>query len=152
MGKALQIYHVNINCTNLERSLAFYQMLGFREVIDIPAGHLPGLGLDPAVGRAKLLRLGDDPRGTLIDLIEWQTPNPHGAPYADLGHTGIARLCLRVRGLAAMVTELRSRGVQFISDPVSPGLAGGQQTFVCFYDPDGAVLELMEFFPADKSQ
>jgi hypothetical protein len=29
---------------------------------------------------------------------------------------------------------------------VSPGLAGGRQTFVCFYDPDGAVLELMEFF------
>jgi len=65
MCKALQIYHVNINCTNLERSLAFYQMLGFREVVDIPAGHIPGLGLDPAVCRAKLLRLGDDPRSTL---------------------------------------------------------------------------------------
>jgi glyoxylase I family protein len=146
MCEALQIYHVNINCTDLERSLAFYRMLGFHEVIDIPAGHIPGLGLDPAVCRAKLLRLGDDPRSTLIDLIEWQTPNPHGAPYPDLGHTGIARLCLRVKGLAAMVTELKSHGVRFISEPVSPGLAGDQQTFVCFYDPDGAVLELMEFF------
>ncbi len=26
------IYHVNINCTNFERSLAFYKMLGFKEV------------------------------------------------------------------------------------------------------------------------
>ena len=146
MWKALQIYHVNVNCTNLERSLAFYQMLGFREVIDIPAGRLPGLGMDPAIGRAKLLRLGEEPRSTLIDLIEWQTPRPHGTPYADLGHTGIARLCLRVKGLAAMVAELKSRGVRFISEPVSAGLAGGKQTFVCFYDPDGAVLELMELF------
>ena len=146
MWKPLQIYHVNINCTNLERSLAFYQMLGFREVIDIPAGRLPGLGMDPAIGRAKLLRLGEEPRSTLIDLIEWQTPRPHGTPYADLGHTGIARLCLRVKGLAAMVAELKSRGVRFVSEPVSPGLAGGKQTFVCFYDPDGAVLELMELF------
>lgn len=147
MWRALQIYHVNINCTNLERSLAFYQMLGFREVIDIPAGPVPGLGLDPAVCRAKLLRLGDDPRGTLIDLIEWQAPKPHGEPYVDLGHTGIARLCFRVKGLADMVAELKSHGVRFVSEPVSAGLAGGRQTFVCFYDPDGAVLELMEFFP-----
>jgi hypothetical protein len=121
-------------------------MLGFREVIDIPAGPIPGLGLDPAVCRAKMLRLGDDPRGTLIDLIEWQTPKPHGEPYADLGQTGIALLCFRVKGLADMVAELKSRGVRFVSEPVSPGLAGGRQTFVCFYDPDGAVLELMEFF------
>jgi catechol 2,3-dioxygenase-like lactoylglutathione lyase family enzyme len=146
MWKALQIYHVNINCTNLERSLAFYEMLGFREVIDIPAGRLPGLGMDPAIGRAKLLRLGEEPRSTLIDLIEWHTPRPHGTPYADLGHTGIARLCLRVKGLAAMVADLESHGVRFISEPVSPGLAGGKQTFVCFYDPDGTVLELMELF------
>jgi glyoxylase I family protein len=146
MWKSLQIYHVNINCPNLERSLAFYQMLGFREVIDIPAGRLPGLGMDPAIGRAKLLRLGEDPRSTLIDLIEWQTPSPHGTPYADLGHTGIARLCLRVKGLAAMVAELKSHGVRFISEPVSPGLAGGKQAFVCFHDPDGTVLELMELF------
>ncbi len=146
MWKALQIYHVNINCTNLERSLGFYQMLGFREAIDIPAGPISGLGFDPAVCRAKLLRLGEDPRSTLIDLIEWRTPKPHGTPYDDLGHTGIARLCLRVKGLTAMVAELKSRGVRFVSEPVSPGLAGGKQTFVCFYDPDGAVLELMEFF------
>ena len=32
--QALQIFHVNVNCSNLERSLAFYKRLGFREVID----------------------------------------------------------------------------------------------------------------------
>ena len=146
MWQALQVYHVNVNCTNLERSLAFYQRLGFKEVIDIPSGDIPGLGLRPAICRAKLLRLGDDPRGTLIDLIEWQTPQPHGAPYPDLAHTGIARLCLRVKGLAEMVTHLQTHGVRFVSAPVAAEIASGKQQFVCFYDPDGAVLELMEFY------
>src|SRR5882724_2830282 len=99
MWKTLQIYHVNINCTNLERSLAFYQMLGFREVIDIPAGRIAGLGLEPAIARAKLLRLGDDPRSTLIDLIEWQTPNPHGTVRGSRPHRHRAALlsCQRPR-------------------------------------------------------
>ena len=32
------IYHININCTNLERSLEFYKLLGFREVVDFGEG------------------------------------------------------------------------------------------------------------------
>ena len=47
-----------------------------------------------------------------------------------------------------MIEELKRHGVRFLSEPVSPGLAGGRQQFVCFYDPDGTVLELMEFFKA----
>jgi glyoxylase I family protein len=143
--RSLQLYHVNVNCRDLERSLAFYQRLGFREVIDIPPGDVPGLGLNPAICRAKLLRLGEDPRGTLLDLIEWQQPAPHGTPYGDLAHTGIARLCLRVKGLDTMVADLQAQGVEFLSAPITASLAGGSQRFVCFRDPDGTVLELMEF-------
>jgi catechol 2,3-dioxygenase-like lactoylglutathione lyase family enzyme len=29
------IFHVNINCSNLERSLEFYEMLGFKVEIDL---------------------------------------------------------------------------------------------------------------------
>ena len=28
------IYHINVNCSNLERSRAFYEMLGFRVVAE----------------------------------------------------------------------------------------------------------------------
>jgi catechol 2,3-dioxygenase-like lactoylglutathione lyase family enzyme len=128
MWKALQIYHVNVNCTNLERSLAFYQMLGFREVIDIPAGRLRPRH-DPAIGRALLLRLGEEPRSTLIDLIEWQTPRPHGTPTPTSATRG-SRACACVKGLAAMVAELKSRA--FGSSRTGLSAAGGKQTFVCF--------------------
>ena len=38
------IYHININCTNLERSLEFYKMLGFREVVDFGEGGSAQMG------------------------------------------------------------------------------------------------------------
>ena len=54
------IYHININCTNFARSLAFYNMLGFKEVVDFGEGTGPqmvGLKLPGARGRGKLLQL-----------------------------------------------------------------------------------------------
>ncbi len=144
--QALQIYHVNVNCTDLERSLAFYRRLGFEEVWDIPDCRVPGLGSIPLRGRAKLLRYGSDPRGALLDLIQWTEPPTAGRPYPHLAHAGIARLCLRVKGIDAMIDMLRADGVRFVDEPALPGLVGNTQKFVCVFDPDGTVIELMEFF------
>ena len=82
---ALQIFHININCSDFARALAFYQLIGFREVLDFSAdsdrrtfgerGLGPVLGLpDDCAGRAMLLALGGDPRATRLDLIEWRRP------------------------------------------------------------------------------
>jgi hypothetical protein len=68
------IFHVNINCSNFDRSLEFYKMLGFNVAVDIPEGGSTdmnkGLGLKNGVGRAAIMQLGDGPRGTRLDLIE----------------------------------------------------------------------------------
>lgn len=142
----LHVYHVNVNCADLERSLAFYRRLGFEEVWDIPDCRVPGLGPVPRRGRAKLLRYGTDPRGALLDLIEWREPPTAGRPYPHLAHAGIARLCLRVKGIDALIAMLRADGVRFVDTPAMPGLVGNTQKFVCVFDPDGTVIELMEFF------
>ena len=31
----LQIFHVNVNCSDFDRSLAFYKTIGFEEFLDI---------------------------------------------------------------------------------------------------------------------
>ncbi len=147
MWRSLQIDHVNVNCSNLERSLDFYRSIGFEEAWDIPDCQVPGLGPVPKRGRAKLLRLGSGPRGALLDLIEWTEPATAGTPYPHLAHAGIARLCLRVKGIDEMIDMLRERGVRFVDAPAEPGLVGYRQKFVCVLDPDGTVIELMEFFP-----
>ena len=50
---ALQIFHVNINCSDLERSQAFYESIGFHVVSALNSGTNPGtpyLSLDGKMG------------------------------------------------------------------------------------------------------
>ena len=61
------------------------------------------------------------------------------------GIVGIARIALLTSDLEADVQTLKAHGVEFISEPVllDPPDAPPAR-FVCFKDPDGTVLELVE--------
>ena len=142
------VFHVNVNVTDFERSLEFYKRLGFRVALDLgetSGEELAGpLRLPNARGRAALLILGDDPRATRIDLIEWKEPRTEGTPYPRLNHAGICRIALRTRDLDRVYADLRASGVEFLSEPGLLPYPGGTAKFVCFRDPDGTVLELIE--------
>ncbi|MGA2411366.1 MAG: VOC family protein, partial [Candidatus Binataceae bacterium] len=68
------IFHINVNVSNFERSLEFYQLLGFKIIRDLKEVGNPkldkGLRLPNGRGRAVLMILGDNPRSTRLDLIE----------------------------------------------------------------------------------
>ena len=142
------IFHVNVNVTNFERSLEFYKMLGFKVVLDLKEGGNEqldkGLKILNGRGRAALLMLGDDQRATRIDLIEWKNPKTEGKPYPHLYHAGICRIALRTKNLQQVYEELKAKGVEFFSEPQVLKTSGGSASFVCFTDPDGTVLELIE--------
>ena len=150
------IFHVNVNCTDLDRSKAFYELLGFRSVIDLPPGGgadmLHGLGLPPGSrARGAIMMLDpDQPRSTRLDLLEWLEPRTWGRPYEDLAHVGAARIALWTTGLDEEVERLRAAGVDFLSEPVA--MDGFDTRFVCFRDPDGTVLELIEFGQRPRSE
>lgn len=142
-------FHININCSDYERSRAFYERLGFRVVFEIPAdeqgpeiGQALGLGARPFSVRGALMALGDE--SIVMDLLEWQDPrDTEGRPYPHLYHLGIVRFAFRTTDLDADVATLRANGVDLLSDPVAvPGMAGTR--YVCFKDPDGTILELVE--------
>lgn len=144
------VYHVGINCRDLDRSLTFYKMLGFEELIDF--GRLEGPGVDRLLGRsgcrarAKLIGLGQDPRTSHIDLLEWD-PTGDEAPAARVHDTGLVRLCIYTRDIWADYAELVANGVKVYSEPQSLDDEGA--TFiVCFEDPDGTILELMQVMRA----
>jgi catechol 2,3-dioxygenase-like lactoylglutathione lyase family enzyme len=144
------IYHVNINCTNLERSLQFYKALGFREVVNFGDGGNADVGkvlkMPPDWGaRARLLEIGEDPYCSHIDLIEWLNPRSDKRPYEKLNNLGIARVCFYSRDLEKDVEELKRNRVTVYSEPVTIKYKGGQSTVVCFEDPDGTVLELVQY-------
>jgi catechol 2,3-dioxygenase-like lactoylglutathione lyase family enzyme len=145
------IYHININCTDLDRSFPFYQMLGFRPIIGPAKG--PGGVIDEKVlrlgtgtgSRGVIMQLGDDPHCSHIDLIEWQEPRTEGRPYERLDRTGIARACFYSKNIWKDYETLRAKGVQFYSEPQILAYENGQSAVVCFEDPDGTVLELVQF-------
>ena len=122
-------------------------MLGFAAVLDLGEGGSEemgrGLGMAGAKGRAAIMML--DPsnrRGCRVDLIEWTSPKTKGSPPPDLFHVGMARLCLHCTDLDGHVEQLKAAGVELVSDPVE--MMKGTR-FVCFKDPDGTFIELIEF-------
>ena len=141
------VFHVNINCTDFERSKAFYEMLGFKAVVNLGEGGSEemgrGLGDPTAKGKAAIMMLDpDNRRGCRVDLIEWMTPKTKGAPPPDLFHAGMARLCLYCTELDGHVAQLKAAGVELVSEPVQ--MMKGTR-FICFKDPDGTFIELIEF-------
>ena len=69
------LFHVNVNCSNFERSLRFYQMLGFKVAVDIPevtegGGRTSdtgrGLSLPDSNARAAIMTISDDPHATRL--------------------------------------------------------------------------------------
>ena len=148
------IYHININVTNFERSLEFYKRLGFKVVRDLGEGGNKyferGLKIPHPIGRAALLQIGDERRATRIDLIEWKSPPTEGKPYPHLYHAGMCRIALVVDNLQEMYDDLKNTGVEFFSEPqVITDRKGRTSSFICFYDPDGTVVELIQFPPAE---
>ena len=143
------IFHININVTNFERSLAFYQMLGFKVVADLKEGGNPqldkGLQMQNGRGRASLLMLGDNSHATRIDLIEWKNPKTEGKPYPNLYHAGAARIALKTKNLPQVYEDLKAKGVEFLSEPQELTFPVGKASFVSFKDPDGTILELIDF-------
>ena len=81
----------------------------------------------------------------VIDLLEWRDPRDETPPYAALNHLGIARIALASSDLEGDLAALRADGVEIVGEPATVVLAGRPSTtFVCFKDPDGTVLELVQ--------
>ncbi len=143
------LVHVNVNCSDFDRSLAFYEILGFRRMVDVPptntAEVAAAVGMPPYRVKGALLVLSDASTPFVIDLLEWQEPTDAAAPYPHLYHLGIARIALATPDLDADMAELKSHGVEFLSEPATVSLDGRSSTkFVCFKDPDGTILELVQ--------
>jgi predicted enzyme related to lactoylglutathione lyase len=146
--------HLNINVRDLERSIEFYEQLGFSVFMSsipylglttetapslIPEPAASALGFEgPIGGRACIMQLGAGfPK---LDLTELDGVNPQAPPSnADLG---CVRFCLASQDLAADYERLSQSGVEFVSAP-APGRDGMADIALC-KDPDGTLIELIQ--------
>lgn len=148
-----RFFHINVNCADFDVSLAFYQLLGFRVVLEFDdaisfgeAGLGPILRLpDDCDGRAALLALGDQPGAMRLDLIEWKNPVVADGPAPNLARQGFGRICLKVLDSELLHRALVDAGHTPYTRPRRILLAGSDIKVFCVEDPDGVVLEFMEF-------
>ena len=143
------LVHVNINCSDFDRSLRFYEQLGFHRAIDVPPTNTPqvaaAVGMPPYRVKGALLVLQTPTGPLMLDLLEWQDPSDSSPPYEHLYHLGIARIALATDDLEGDMSRLKAQGVEFLSEPATVSLEGQPESrFVCFKDPDGTILELVQ--------
>ena len=139
--------HVNINCSDFDRSLAFYRRLGYELVAMVPETNTPevaaAVGMPPYRVRGGILHLPGE--STLIDLLEWQEPTDAEPPYPNLWHLGLARIALRTSDLDADLAELAADGIVPIGPPATVEWPGQPTSRIaCLPDPDGTIVELVE--------
>ncbi|MGH7960335.1 MAG: VOC family protein [Candidatus Binatia bacterium] len=142
-----RIFHVNICVRDMERSIRFYQDLGFTKVNDFVLDDPSvgdALGLQAKKLRGVFMRLGDNPDAPVLDLVQFIDPSPQGQPYPTLNNIGICRIAFTVDDIDKTYEELKAKRVEFLA-PLKKidGPGGAKIGVVCFKDPDGTILELI---------
>jgi catechol 2,3-dioxygenase-like lactoylglutathione lyase family enzyme len=138
--------HLRITCTDLERSLPWYEGLGFDVVAtdDVKDGAF--LGLDrPVDATVARLRLPDEPFEAI--LVQWHDPVSHGRHYAEPNHAGIYRTAVGVDDTRAAYDAMTAAGWTFDRAPLSVELKGTPvpDMWICFLsDPDGVPFEFVQ--------
>jgi lactoylglutathione lyase len=120
-----ELIHTCYRIGNIDRSVAFYEALGFEERrrMDLPDGAIN-------------VFMGIPGDGDRLEL----TWNP-GVEAYDLG-TGYNHIALTVPSLEETLGELSGHG---ISPEKPPYNVGGSGSLICFVrDPDGYRIELIE--------
>jgi len=146
------IFHFTVNATNFERSLAFYQAIGFqllrdnRDAIwpDYVAGNF---GMQKAQGRGALLAIGSGPLHTRLDLIEWLEPAYDPPPDKPWSERVPRIIALRTRNVKAAYEELSAKGIEFITPPRNMDPNSGIVGVMLCRDPDGLLVEFIEYEP-----
>jgi catechol 2,3-dioxygenase-like lactoylglutathione lyase family enzyme len=143
------LVHVNVNCSDYARSLAFYEKLGFREAWRVPetnsAEVAAAVGMPPYRVRGAILVLEGARTPLALDLLEWISPRDDTPPQPHLYRPGLARIALSTTDLDADLAFLEAEGIAIVAPPATVMRdARRGSRFVCFRDPDGTFLELVE--------
>ncbi len=146
------IFHFTVAASNFERSLAFYETIGFRLLRDNrdvvwPDYVATQFGLREAQGRGALLAVDDGELHTRLDLIEWLAPAPEPPSERPIEERVPRIIALRTRNARAAYEELRAKGIEFLTEPRGPEPQTGIECVVCCRDPDGLVVEFIEYMP-----
>ena len=142
------IDHLNINVTELERSLSLYQLMGFvgapivERTSTVEEARARGFTAPFEVREAMLTHAID---GSGLLLSQWISPSDDTPPHPlPINHAGIQRMNYASADIEADVALLQRAGVQFVS-PIVRCCDGDRSTMgiAVFEDPDGIFFQLL---------
>lgn len=142
-----RIYHININVTDLEKSIAFYQKLGFtlgkRAETNNP-GLRRALQVKSAHIRWAHLQIGEGSNLTRINVVQWLDEPKQKLPRKALDEPGLGRFSLLVDDIYAEYERLKSEGVEFLSPPDKGEGPHGTFHYCVAIDPDNVSVQLIQ--------
>jgi lactoylglutathione lyase len=126
---ARNVVHTGYRVGDLDRSIAFYEKLGFSVYIRMPMGDAE----QNQIGDVAFMALsGDGPRLELQQVFAEPNPSVGNAR----SHIGIT-----IDDMDESLRELATHGIQPEAPPFSPVKDGAT---ICFFrDPDGHLVELL---------
>ena len=144
-GAVCGFSHAGITVADLDRSIAFYELLGYeviarwvrteeylRELVGYPTVEM----------HAAVLR--HDRAGVFLELLEYRNIERNEIDPSN-GNPGTAHICLFVEGFEALWERLKAAGVEAVSEPVSPTVGPNKGALAIYLiDPDGHRVELVE--------
>lgn len=147
-----RMFHIAINSKDLDRSVAFYETLGFTQVQDRTVQN-PAVREAFAVPSANLrfvhLRLGDDPTSVLLDIVQWFDPDTADSPGTPAQHQrGLTRFAVLTDDTDGVYRKLVDAGTEFLTKPTTVMTPEGGWKVALAVDPDGVVVQITELVPA----
>ncbi len=146
-----RLFHIAINARDLDRSVEFYQRLGFGVLADRTVDN-PKLAEAFAVPNPKCrfvhLRLGDDEQATVLDIVEWFPETAGGAGTPAQNARGLTRFAVLTDDTDKVYEELKTAGAEFITTPTTVLTPQGGWRVCLVKDPDGVVVQVTELVPA----
>jgi len=121
----MELIHTCYRIGDIDRSVAFYQALGFQE-----SGRMPIR--DEAIN----VFMGLPGDGARLELT-----NNHGVEHYEMG-TGYNHIAVAIEDMDATLERLRGEGIEPERPPYSLREGGSRLCFV--RDPDGYRIELIE--------
>jgi catechol 2,3-dioxygenase-like lactoylglutathione lyase family enzyme len=147
-GDGPRVAFVAVACGDLERSIAFYRALGFRDVARFPSTDDDGahLRITGPIAMEEVMLLAPTTSEVNVMLVGFSAPLPVCTPPRPANTLGIWRSALLVTDLDGAYAELARLGVATLSPPTAMAMGPDlpELRFFCFAGPDGEMLELLE--------
>jgi catechol 2,3-dioxygenase-like lactoylglutathione lyase family enzyme len=139
---------VAVTCADLERSIAFYEQLGFTQMARFVSENDDGehLRINGPVAMDEVVMSAPAGGEIVVLLAGFRHPRPVATTPRPANAVGIWRTALLLPDLDAAYDALQSLDLATLSEPVTMAMGEGlpDLRFVCFAGPDGEVLELIE--------